>query len=50
MRIKINSVDDLRLKNALRMYDVVIRSKSVFKDDQKYYPKIFAVQNSVKIT
>ena len=40
MQIKFNSDDDLPLRKALQMHDLMIASRSAFNDGTKYYPQV----------
>ena len=40
MKIKFNSDDDLPLKKALELYNMVVVVRSVFHKDSKYYPQV----------
>ena len=41
MKIKFNSDDDLPFKKTLALYNMIIVVRSVFHEDNKYYPKVF---------
>ena len=41
MKIKFNSDDNLPLNKTLKLYDLTIIVRSVFKEDGKYYPQLF---------
>ena len=41
MKIKFNSDDNLPLNNLLRLHNLTIVVRSVFKKHGKYYPEIF---------
>ena len=41
MRIKFNSDDDLPLNKILTLHMLIIIVRSVFEEDDKYYPQIF---------
>ena len=41
MKIKFNSEDDLPLKKTIELYNMVIVVRSVFHEDNKYYPQDF---------
>ena len=41
LKIKLNSDDDLRLGKILSLYNMTIVVRSVFQEDNKYYPQVF---------
>ena len=41
MKIKFNSDDNLPLNKALKLHNLTIMVRSVFEEDDKYYPKVF---------
>ena len=41
LKIKFNSDYNLSLTNILKLHNLIIVAKSVFKEDQKYYPQVF---------
>ena len=41
MEIKFNSDDDLILNKTLKLHMLTIIVRSVFEEDDKYYPQIF---------
>ena len=41
MKIKFYSDDNLPLNELLKLYNLIIVIKSVIKEDDKYYPKVF---------
>ena len=41
MKIKFNSDDNLPLNKTLKLHNITIIVRSVFKEDGKYYPQIF---------
>ena len=41
MKIRFNSDDDLPLKKTLKLYNMTILVRSVFHEDNKYYPQAF---------
>ena len=41
MKIKFNSDDNLPLNKILKLHNVTIIIRSVFEEDDKYYPKAF---------
>ena len=41
MKIKFNSDDNLPLNKTLKLQNITIIVRSVFKEDGKYYPQIF---------
>ena len=41
MKIKFNSDDDSPLNKILKLYIITIIVRSVFEEDDKYYPQIF---------
>ena len=41
MKIKFNSDDDVPLKKALELYNMVIVVRSIFHEGNKYYPQEF---------
>ena len=48
MKIKFNSDGNLLLKT-LELYNLIIAVKSVFHDDNKYYPQVFLVEFVYKL-
>ena len=49
MRIKFNSDDDFPLKRTLELYNIEIVVRSVFQEDNKYYPQVFLDERSYKL-
>ena len=41
MKIKFNSNDHLSLNKQLKLYNLRIIFRSVFQEDNKYYPQMF---------
>ena len=41
MKIKFNSDDNLPLDKTLRFHNLTIILRSVFQEDNKYYPQVF---------
>ena len=41
MKIKFNSDDNLRLNKMLKLHMLTVIVRSVFKEDDKYYPQVF---------
>ena len=41
MKIKFSSNDDLPLNIALKLHNLTIIVRYVFKEDRKYYPQVF---------
>ena len=41
MKIKFNSDNNLTLNKTLKLHDLTIVVRSVFQEDNKYYPQIF---------
>ena len=41
MKIKFNSDDNLPLNKTLKLHNVTIIIRSVFKEDGKFYPQVF---------
>ena len=41
MKIKFNSNDDLPLNKPLKFHNLTVIARSVFQEDNKYYPQIF---------
>ena len=41
MKIKFNSDDDLPLNKKLKLHNMTMAIRSVFQEDNKYYPKVF---------
>ena len=41
MKIKFNSNDDLTLDKILKLHSLTIVVRSVFQEDNKYYPQFF---------
>ena len=41
MKIKFNSDDNLPLNKTLRLHNLTIIVRSVFLEDNKYYPQVF---------
>ena len=41
MKIKLNSYDDLPLKNTLEVHNMVIVLRSVFHENNKFYLQVF---------
>ena len=41
MKIKFNSDDNLPLNKTLKLHNITVIIKSVFEEDDKYYPKVF---------
>ena len=41
MKITFNSVGDLPLKKTLVLHEMVAIVRSVFRENKKYYPKVF---------
>ena len=41
MKIKFNSEHNLLLKKILKLYNLTIVVRSVFQEDNKYYPQVF---------
>ena len=41
MKIKINSDDNLPWNKTLKLYNLTIIVRSVFQEDNKYYPQVF---------
>ena len=41
MKIKFNSDDDLPLGKILSLHNMTITVRSVFQEDNKYYPQVF---------
>ena len=41
MKIKLNSDDDLPLNKILKLHNLTIIFRSVFEEDDKYYPQVF---------
>ena len=41
MKIKFNSDDNLPLDKTLRLHNLTIILRSVFQEDNKYYPQVF---------
>ena len=41
MKIKVNSDEDLSLNKTLKLRNMVIVVRSVFHEDNKYYPQVF---------
>ena len=41
MKIKFNSDDNLPLNKTLKLHNITIIVRSVFKEDGKYYPQVF---------
>ena len=41
MKIKLNSDDNLSLNKTLKLRNLTVIIRSVFKEDGKYYPQIF---------
>ena len=41
MKIKFNSEDNRSLNKTLRLHNLTIIVRSVFKEDSKYYPQVF---------
>ena len=41
MKIKFNSDDNLPLNKTLKLQNITIIVRSVFKEDGKYYPQVF---------
>ena len=44
MKIKFESGDNLPLNKLLKLYNLAIVFRSVFQENEKYYPKIFLVE------
>ena len=42
MKIKFNSDDNLPLNKTLRLCNLTIIVRSVFQEDNKYYPQVFS--------
>ena len=40
-KIKFNSDDDLPLTKTLRLYNMIVVVRSVFRDGNKYYSQVF---------
>ena len=49
MKIKFNSDDDFPLKRTLELYNIEIVVRSVFQEDNKYYPQVFLDERSYKL-
>ena len=41
MKIKVNSDDNLPLNKILKLHSLTIAIRSVFEEDDKYYPQVF---------
>ena len=41
MKIKINSDENLPLIKILKLHNMTIVTRSIFQEDNKYYPKVF---------
>ena len=41
MKIKFNSDDHLPLNKTLKLYNLTLIFRSVFQEDNKYYPQVF---------
>ena len=41
MKIKFNSDDDLPLNKVLKLHNMTIVIRSVFQENNKYYPEVF---------
>ena len=41
MKIKFNSDDNLPLNKTLKLHNITVIIRSVFEEDDKYYPKVF---------
>ena len=41
MKIEFDSDDDLSLNKILKLHNLIIVVRSVFQEDNKYYPQIF---------
>ena len=41
MKIKFNSDDNLLLKKKLKLYNLIIFVKSIFREGSKYYLQVF---------
>ena len=41
MKIKFNSDDNLLLNKILKLHNLTVIARSVFQEDNKYYPQIF---------
>ena len=48
VKIKFNSDDNILLKKTLELHKMVIILRSVFHEDNKYYPQVFLVKCSHK--
>ena len=44
MWIKFNSDDNIPLNKLLKLHDMTIVIRSIFKEDDKYYPQVFLVE------
>ena len=44
VKIKFNSDDNILLKKTLELHKMVIILRSVFHEDNKYYPQVFLVK------
>ena len=41
MKTKLNSDDDLPLNKILKLHNLTVIVRPVFKEDSKYYPQVF---------
>ena len=41
MKIKLNSDDDLPLNKILKLQNLTLIARSVFQENDKYYPQVF---------
>ena len=41
MKIKFSSDDDLPLNKTLKLHNITVIARSVFEEDDKYYPQVF---------
>ena len=41
MKIKLNSDDDLPLNKTLKLQNLTLITRSVFQENDKYYPQVF---------
>ena len=44
MKIKFNSDDNLTLNKTLKLHNMTINIRPVFKEDGKYYPQVILVE------
>ena len=49
MKIKFNSDDNLHLDKILKLHNLTIVVRSVFQEDNKYYPQVYLDEYSYEL-